>query len=498
MNSPRSVCVLTDAPGTPVCRSLALLYPGRTATLDFSKEPHGAEVLSQYSHVFVHAVRPQNAARLDFAAVRAFVAAGGTAACALAEFAQHHGAQLVKSFVLDGSEEPGIRIRVANDITRGFAVGDVTPWFGKVSHAPLNENNPNQYFQRQILGLREADGIRILGVSTLNGGAVLIEECIGQGRLMALDFRSLIFEPYFNAFGCTNKYLFLGNLFGGSVRYGKHYARKLPYAELRREMQAMAARLPGLTYAEEGTASDGQPLASLSLGRPGQPAFLFTNGIHGWEWEAGYGLLHLAELLAGPQPPEGLDSHRFHLKVVPQLNPFGYDHDTRQNANGVDLNRNFPCAWEGFVSSQDISVPWDFDYKGPAPASEVETRIVQRLIAEMQPRCLLDFHTAHYIFCKAAPGDQALMDAIHADIKERWRDRYVIGRPYATTYEQVGMEASTTYAPAPHLVCYAAAQGVTAPILIEMSGNRTKTQGLVMVTDTTIEICLAALHQCLR
>lgn len=493
MSTPLSVCLLTDAPGDPFCKSVALLYPGRTAVLDFSKEEHGAEVLARHTHVVVHAVRPQNTGALNFAAVREYVAAGGTAACGLAEYARDRGLQLTKTFVLDGAEEPGIRIRVANDITRGFAVGDVTPWFGKVSHAPQNGNNPNQYYQRQILGLNEGRGVSILGLSTLNAGAVLIEERLGQGRLMALDFRSLIFEPYFDSYGCTNKYLFLGNLINGSVRYGKHYARKLPYDDLRREMQELAARFPRLTYAEEGSCSDGRPLASLSLGTPGRPAFLFTNGIHGWEWEAGYGLLHLAELLAGDAPPEGLNPAQYYLKLVPQLNPFGYDHDVRQNANGVDLNRNFPCAWDEYVSCEDLSVPWDFDYKGPSPASEPETRIVQRLIAEMQPRCLLDFHTAHYIFCKTTPGDAALMDAIHAAIRTRWRDRYLIGRPYATTYEQAGMDAVTTYRPAPHLVCYAAAAGVPAAVLIEMSGNRTKTQGLVMVTDTTIEACLAAM-----
>lgn len=262
-------------------------------------------------------------------------------------------------------------------------------------------------------------------------------------------------------------------------------------------MRALAKKFPRLAYAEEGACSDGRQLASLSLGTIGKPAFLFFNGIHGWEWEAGYGLLHLMELLAGDDPPEGLCPENYYLKVVPQLNPFGYDHDFRQNANGVDVNRNFPCGWDEYVSGDDLYVPWDFDYKGQSPASEPETRVVQRLIAEVKPKCLLDFHTAHFIFCKTARGNQALMDAIHVDVKTRWKDRYVIGRPYSSEYEQAGMDAITTYGTAPHLVCYADAVGVPASILIEMSGNHTKTQGLVMVTDLTIEICMAALTKCL-
>ena len=37
------------------------------------------------------------------------------------------------------------------------------------------------------------------------------------------------------------------------------------------------------------------------------------------------------------------------------------------------------------------------------------------------------------------------MDAIHADIKERWRDRYLLQRPYTTVYEQANMNAATTW-----------------------------------------------------
>ena len=52
--------------------------------------------------------------------------------------------------------------------------------------------------------------------------------------------------------------------------------------------------------------------------------------------------------------------------------------------------------------------------------------------------------------------------------------------------------------PCPHLVCYGAATGIPASILIEMSGNRTGPHALVMNTDTTIDICLAAIQNGLR
>ena len=492
-----AIRVLTDAPGSAFGQHLSLLYPERVTVRDFTQEAHGAAELSKFSHVVTLVTHRRRLAQLDFAAVREFAAGGGTVACGLAEYACGHGLTVTKSVVPDGSVQPSIRLRRESDLTAGFAAGDVTPWFGKVSGATTNDNNPNQYYQRQILGLDETGGVSILGVSNLNAGAVLIEERVGQGRLMALDLLSLK-EPFFDSRGSTNKYLFLGNLIGSSVHYGKHYAAKLPYEDLCALMREVAARHRGVCYTEEGSCSDGRPLASLSLGDPEKPAFLFFNGIHGWEWEAGYGLLHLVELLASDAPPEGLRPEDFYLKVVPQLNPYGYDHDYRQNANGVDLNRNFACGWEEYVGGDDVYQPWDFDYKGPAAGSEPETQIAMRLMEEVRPVCLLDFHTAHYIFCKTSHGSAELQETIHEEVKRRWRDRYLIQRPYSTEYEQVGMTAATVYGEAPHLACYASALGVPAAVLIEMSGNRTGTQALVMNTDTTIDICLATIQNGLK
>ncbi len=494
----RRLCVLTNAPQSAFVANLSRLYPERVTALDFRTQPHGPEALKDYAAVVTLVTHRAALESLDYAAVRAFAAKGGTVVSGLAEYAHSLGLGVTKSLVLDGSQMPAIRIREGCDLTRGFAPGDEVLWFGKVSGATYNDCNPNQYYQRQITGLEGHPGVTILGISTLNGGAVLVEERVGRGRIVALDLLSLK-EPFYDSFGSTNKYLFLGNALGESVRYGKHYPRKLPYDELLDYMRDLAARNPALTFAEENFVSDGRPLGSLTVGNPKAPAFLFTNGIHGWEWEAGYGLLHLAELLASDTPPEGLSRDDFHVKLIPQLNPYGYDHDVRHNANGVDLNRNFDCGWDDYAGGDDVYQPWDFDYKGPYPGSEPESRIVMRLIAAMRPVCLLDFHTAHFIFCKPHKGDRRLMNAIHTEVKRRLPNRYLLQRPYSTEYCQVNMEQSVDWLhPTPHFIHWAAEAGVPAPILIEMSGNRNLTQALVMNTDTTIEICLAAMKQCLK
>jgi len=349
-----------------------------------------------------------------------------------------------------------------------------------------------------VIGVRETDDRRILATSTLNGGAVMVEERIGQGSLLAIDLLSPI-RPFYNSWGSTNKYLFLGNYLGGSVRYGKHYGRRLSYDEFVGAMHDLAARCPALRLDNAGPCSDGRAMWTLSLGEEGSPSAYFGAAIHGWEWENAYGLLRLAELLAENPVLGGVDTRGLRIRLMPVQNPYGFDHFTRQNARGVDLNRNFDVAWAELPEIQDLVVPWDYNYKGPRPASERETQVIQGLLQRDRPRCLVDFHTADFILMLPPTGDRAAMDAMHADVREQLKDRFIAQKPYGGAYQQFHLDpVAQATASEPWLAHYAASIGVPLACLVEMSGNRDDTHGLVMVTDMVVEVCLAALRHCPR
>ena len=74
------------------------------------------------------------------------------------------------------------------------------------------------------------------------------------------------------------------------------------------------------------------------------------------------------------------------LWLIPNLNPDGYAHGTRQNGRGVDLNANWSSQWRGGGH------PWDTYYPGPYPFSELETRIGRNLILRLRPRVTIWFH----------------------------------------------------------------------------------------------------------
>jgi hypothetical protein len=102
-----------------------------------------------------------------------------------------------------------------------------------------------------------------------------------------------------------------------------------------------------------GHSAQGRPIAVTHRGDPNAPtSVLVVGSIHGNE-TAGHAVI--AQLRRMPVPA-GVQ-----LWLVRTANPDGVAHGTRQNARGVDLNRNFPRRWRGGGR------PFDTYYPGPRP-----------------------------------------------------------------------------------------------------------------------------------
>ena len=490
-----AILLLTDGGGGILKADLDLLYPDRVTVLNFTQEPHDADVLKQYTHVVTAVQDGANLDKLDYEAVREYAKGGGQVVSCLFEYAADRGWQFSKTHVRDRME-PAMRLMRDCDVTKGYAVGDEVWWYGAVSGAP-DQTYLNQLIQRQIMNPIEHKNLAILGRSTVNNGAVMLEEKVGRGRILAIDLMSPQ-RPWYNSHGCTNKWLFVGNFIGESVRYGKHYPRKLNYDEFVEMMRELAENHPNISMVAEGPCSDGRQLYTLRIGKASNPSVYFGGAVHGWEWENCYGLVRLAELVGENKNLDGLDTTKLHWVIMPVQNPYGFDHFLRQNGDGVDLNRNFDHAWEEYPMPQDVPMPWDYNYKGSCAASALETQIVQGLLDELRPVGVLDFHTAHYVLMPSRKSNKKLVAAIHKSIKERLRDRFLCQRPYNGDYQQVNMDNISDEQDAPYVVCYAADRGAKAAMLVEMSGNRDDMHGMVMVTDSVCEICLATATQCVK
>lgn len=119
-----------------------------------------------------------------------------------------------------------------------------------------------------------------------------------------------------------------------------------------------------------------RPIVAYHLGEqgPGIPTMMIVSTMHGNERQ----IQKIPEALRDGRKIHGVD-----LWVVPVMNPDGLAADTRQNARGVDLNRNFPTHWVHTTGHYG---------SGPKAASEPETRAMMSFLLKVKPERLISFH----------------------------------------------------------------------------------------------------------
>jgi len=168
-------------------------------------------------------------------------------------------------------------------------------------------------------------------------------------------------------------------------------------ATLQARLDDLARKYPQrVTLKEYGRSVRGRPIVGILAGE-GPATIGLVGAVHAGESGPELIVPALERLLAEDADLLG----RVRIAALPSTNidereelANGRPWYLRKNANGVDLNRNFDSDWDtkdtmyGFINSD----PDAETYRGPAPASEPETRAIVKFVDELKPAVLFAYH----------------------------------------------------------------------------------------------------------
>ncbi len=144
--------------------------------------------------------------------------------------------------------------------------------------------------------------------------------------------------------------------------------------------------IPNDTEIEFGRSVQNRPLTFIRRGNPNGVRVLVVGCMHGNECAG----LPILDILKSMEAPTDID-----LWILPKLNPDGTLMNIRQNANKVDLNRNFPVRWKPLGKSGF------WQWAGTGPATEPETKSMLRLGKMVQPQLSIWYHQDYF---RISPG----------------------------------------------------------------------------------------------
>ena len=169
------------------------------------------------------------------------------------------------------------------------------------------------------------------------------------------------------------------------------------------------------TYESIGKTVLGNNIWLFKFGTNTDAKLLIDGATHGHEIPGSHSIYLLAQWLLNGSTEANTVLSRLQILLVPIVN---YDQakigGTRQNAAGVDLNRNHIFGWRN--SSRTTSL----HYGGPYPASEPETQTMNRLFERERPKVYVSIHdyggdpdTNNGNFFSPRYGDEAYTEEIN-------------------------------------------------------------------------------------
>lgn len=161
-----------------------------------------------------------------------------------------------------------------------------------------------------------------------------------------------------------------------------------PYGVAGQSSWRYDGRMQCYTVTTIGHSSQGRPIQAYHFGGSG-PSTLYTGAIHGNEASTKHLMDRwIQELDANPgKLPPGK-----RVVIVPAINPDGVARNSRLNARGVDLNRNFGVSdWQKDIQHTNGSAfPGG---GGSEPMSEPETRAIAAFAAQLRPELVISYHS---------------------------------------------------------------------------------------------------------
>lgn len=173
--------------------------------------------------------------------------------------------------------------------------------------------------------------------------------------------------------------------------YGNDYTKHSTYQGLVDEFIQLDCEKEEL-----GVGSDGElHLYGLKYGdTENKPVIFIDANCHGSEWQASHFTLDFLNRIINRDYPNkplvDAIADTFAFYIIPSTNPWGYENSKYTNFNGVNLNRNMDHRgkWESAPTGEET-----VNYKGSAPFSEEESKIVRDKFNSLKPFVGINVHT---------------------------------------------------------------------------------------------------------